>query len=372
MLFFTVKFCLRLFLALLVSSILVFPVLARESFTILGWSNVFDISDSIKNKVKNIENSCNIDISYDTYSNYNDFTTQLSNHDYEYNILLIPNTYVNYVSKHMNRSHNKQLDKIIDSYNPIIKNHFRSARIKSNITYFAHSITGVLVNKDKITSNQINSINDLIKAIKDDDMLIVLDDPIELSSLFESNPTKREDGNKHASDIIDNIKEFTSLVDKKDITIVNFYNKRMDEKDFAAAISWSGEAIRDISIVESKGKTNLEFITPPQVSIISSDILVQLKRDKVTDCAMQLFSSKDFVEEINYQMNYFSPFIDKHSLKFKNKHYFDIQQQYLSALSKSNWLDSMNGDSLNKVMYEWDKLKFTAIKNKVNKDRMHG
>lgn len=370
MLFSTAKYYLRLIVTIFLSTSLIAPALARENFNILGWANVFDISDSIINKVKNIEETCNVDISYDTYSNYNDFITQLSNHDYDYNILLIPNTYLNFVTKHMHKTHNNALDDIINSYNPVIKNHFKTIGNTSNITYFAQSITGILINRDKITSDNINTLDDLITAIKDDDMLIVLDDPIELSSLIESNREKRISGNKNTSDIINNIKKFKSQIGTKDITIVNFYNKRMDEKDFAAAISWSGEAIRDISIVESNSRRNLDFITPKNLSIISSDILVQLRRDKATDCAMKLFSSKDFVDEANYQMNYFSPFISDTSLRYKNKYYHNIQKQYLSVLPKANWLDSVNKDGFTRVMYEWDKLKFNAIKNKVkNQDK---
>lgn len=230
MLFSTAKYYLRLIVTIFLSTSLIAPALARENFNILGWANVFDISDSIINKVKNIEETCNVDISYDTYSNYNDFITQLSNHDYDYNILLIPNTYLNFVTKHMHKTHNNALDDIINSYNPVIKNHFKTIGNTSNITYFAQSITGILINRDKITSDNINTLDDLITAIKDDDMLIVLDDPIELSSLIESNREKRISGNKNTSDIINNIKKFKSQIGTKDITIVNFYNKRMDEK----------------------------------------------------------------------------------------------------------------------------------------------
>lgn len=336
----------------------------NNEFNILGWGHVLDISEGVRNKVKNIEKTCDISISYDRYSNYQDFLTQLVNHDYEYNIVLIPDTHLSLISKHIPKDRNHELDTIINSYNPYVKNHFKMLDRTGNITYFAQSLTGILINKDKIKTDNINNIQDLVGSLNKNDMLMVLDDPTELSSLIESDISKRKDSLKKTSDIINNIRKFNGLIKDKNVTIVNFYNKRMDENNFAAAISWSGEAIRDISIISAKGKNNLKFLTPKDFSIISSDVLVQLKRDNATDCAMKMLSSQALVDEVNFEMNYFSPFISYDTMKNKNNNYYKIQQQYIAYLPHANWLDSVEKEGFDKVIYEWEKLKFNAIRSK--------
>ncbi|MCA9749697.1 MAG: hypothetical protein KC414_11385, partial [Romboutsia sp.] len=105
-------------------------------------------------------------------------------------------------------------------------------------------------------------------------------------------------------------------------------------------------------------------LTPKDFSIISSDVLVQLKRDVATDCAMKLLSSQDLVDEVNFEMNYFSPFVSHDTIKNKNNNYYRIQQQYIAYLPYANWLDSVEKEGFEKVIYEWEKLKFSAIRNK--------
>jgi hypothetical protein len=336
--------------------------LSITDINILTWDGIPNISEKTKNKVKEIEKTCSVKLNYDNYSNSNDFLNQLSSHDYDYDIVIAPNTFLNLISKYIPKNKNKELSKIVENYNPHVKAHYKSIKTQNNVAYFIQSITGILINNEKIDIKKFNNIYDLIESLKKEDIFIILDDPVELSSIIEK--SKKNKINISAEKIVENIKDFTEKIENKNVTVVNFFNDRMRDKNFTAAISWSGSAIDDINTLNNTMKKNFSFETPKWLSFISSDLIIQLNTKTKTNCTMLRLSSKDFLDTIAVETNYFSPFIDKNKLWYKNNYYHEIQIKYLDFLKNSDWLDSINNDQFNKVQYEWEKFKFHTIKER--------
>lgn len=330
---------------------------------------MFDSSPSIQNKLKVVEKTCGTTIYFDNYTNNTDFLEQLQRHNYNYDIVVAPNTFLNLISEYIPKNHNPRLRKTTESYNPYIKNHFNSIALPANTTYFVQSLTGLLINSDKINPKDIIDITSLTKILDKNMTLLVLDDPVEISAIIERSRSHNTHLNTSFDKIIKNIQKFNQVTEDKNVTIVNFYNDRMSKDNFAAAISWSGDAIVDLNRL-NKNSNKYLFVTPKNLSFISSDLLVQLNRKVVTDCVMNSISDKDFINDLAYHTNYFSPFIGYDSLKQNHNNYYEMQIKYLEYLPRAHWLDSINNRNFDKVQYEWEKYKFNTIRQK-NKNNRH-
>lgn len=340
-----------------------------SNVNILTWENMFDSSPSINTKLKKIEQLCNAKIYFDNYTNNTDFLEQLQRHNYNYDIVVAPNTFLNLITDYIPKAHNPGLKKATESYNTYIKSHFKSIALPSNTAYFVQSLTGLLINSEKLDAKNITDILSLTQLLDNDMILLVLDDPVEISAIIERSRSHNHRVNTNSEQIIKNIQDFSKATENKNVTIVNFYNDRMSKNNFAAAISWSGDALVDLNRL-NKRSNQYKFITPINLSFISSDLLVQLNRKTVTDCVMNNISDKDFLNELAYQTNYFSPFIGYDSLMLKQTNYYDMQMIYLDYLPHANWLDSINNTNFEKVQYEWEKYKFNTIRQK-NKNNKH-
>ena len=344
-------------------------ICSANNVNILTWENMFDASRSVREKIQKIEKKCNTNIYFDKYTNNTDFLEQLQRHNYSYDIVVAPNTFLNLIAAYIPGKQNPNLKKITEGYNPLVRKHFRNLALPPNTVYFVQSLTGLLINIEKIQSNEINNIQDLIQKLDSEMILLVLDDPIEISAIMERSRKHNNHLNADFEKIIYNIKEFSKISGTKNVTIVNFYNDRMSKENFAAAISWSGDAIVDLNRL-NKNSSKYTFVTPKNLSFISSDLLVQLNRKSITDCVMNNLSEKEFLDDVAYQTNYFSPFLVYNNLRFKNNSYYDIQKKYLDYLAYANWLDSISNSNFDKVQYEWEKYKFNTIRQK-NKNTKH-
>jgi len=309
-----------------------------------------------------IRKKCSANISVDQYYSNREFTDLFKSKSSNYDIVISQSPGYNEIRHLVPSIEGSTVHLNSENYNKIIEKHYRQEHFPHNVAYFFQSVTGVLWN-DRIIVNQKNlPFPDILHGVSER-LITSLDDPIYLSTLISNN--KIGDGNL-------NYDSYKKLFGNNIVILANsFYKKIYDHKDFALSYTWSGEAIYDIQHSLNTSRSHLHFSVNPSYSFIASDIVAAMNENKKTECVANLLASKKFMDKLQNNTYYFTPFVDPKNVK--NKIFLSNYKLYADELDKLKWIPTPLPKTKKHLDQEWayitmktrEKLKQAQSKNHI-------
>lgn len=338
------------FMALvLLGSATTFAGQAKQTVNILTWWGYIDGSSPI---TKSIENECNVEISYDEYYSNDEFFQRVFQTDTSYDIIIFSQTVLNSVKEKLGRK-NSNLHAASKNYYPLIKDKYLKSSIPNNMVYFAISLTGFLYNPEVIKIEKDYSLEKIFKDAKNN-IIVIIDDSSEANYLIRSlvNEGEYSDRNLGALHSYSLWEIFNGLFQGKSVFITNKLNNIVKNPHFAFGFIWSGEAIELISKVNNK----LKFLVHPKLSYLSTDLLAQINEKKSTKCVAEKLSGEKFLEYLQNNTFYFSPYMTRP--KTSNEYFLNTYIHTLEELPKLNWVDNLTKENTDQIKREWDYVKY--------------
>lgn len=312
-----------------------------RTINILTWWGYFNYPQIINSA----EKRCNAKISFDQYYSNEEFLRRWREQKDSYDIIIFSNTIFNVIKSEI-KNINSNLWKQSNNYNPIIKHYYLKNKYPKNIVYFAHTLTGFLYNSKSISLYPTDSIFTMFKKSQNK-IVVIMDEPVEANKLLTL-------GFKNSNYSLGNFKR---LYQDSNLYIENGFNNIYKSSDFAFAFLWSGDGIRQIK----ESGLNLQFLIHPNLSYISSDLLAQINKNKTSECVANYLSSEMALRIIENNYYYFSSYTN---IKHITDHdFYDIYRQFLQALPKLKWIESVNTREFNKLTKSWDSIKLDLIRN---------
>lgn len=306
-----------------------------------------------RNKIKDIEDKCDVVIEHDDYYTSQDLLTLWANHHYD--IAIISSTYLPKIIQYIYIiQSNDKLKKNIEQYNPSIKKQFQKYNLPENILFYSHDIMGALV-KDNL--NEKLSDTTLIDFFRQNPSLAftIADEPLLNYKLLMPNTNK----NAQTEDVVKFITNLKNSVISKNMQITSHFNYRIQKQAFKLALTTSSSAYSSIKNL-SKQNTKAYFQILKE-SFITTHFIAQLNRKASTDCVMFNLSSKEFLVPFNNEKMAMSPYITSNSVNDPDD--ISIQKTYYNYLtSNPEWETLYNNLSLSRIFYEWDKYKIVQYK----------
>lgn len=316
--------------------------------------------DSTSNQLKEIEKKCHVKISYDNYYSNDQFLSRFQNKTSNYDIIIFSETLFSAVKNSINLPQSK-LYKQTTYYYSAIKEHYKKSNLPHNVVYFVHSLTGFLYNKFIITPKPTDSIFTIFQKAGEH-IVVMIDDPVEANFLISQLITKKT--NPDNLNLVKNgyiyltWKNFKILFQKTHVIITNSPQHIISLPNFAFTFQWSGDAIR----LMQQNPKKLAFLLHPQASYISTDLLAELNIKQSTTCVAEALSSKNFIDTIQNDSFYFSPYLDCKNIKFI--YFKNLCQQMKIDIVNMPWITDVSNKNFKKVENTWDYIKFNlAEKN---------
>lgn len=314
----------------------------KETVNILTWWGYLSYPDIIKQ----VENQCNVKLSFDEYYSNDEFIRRWESHSELYDIIIFSSTIYDLLRDKIPRINNSKLSAYSTQYHPVIRAHYLSMHYPRNIVYFMHAMSGFLWNPDNISISEQDTIQSIFKKATNK-LVVMMDDPVEVKRLVEA------DG---ASGLTP--ENFENIAQRANVYITNNYSQIYKKTAFSFSYSWSGEAVIDIMAANKK----YQFLVHPKLSYISSDLLAQTSRKTSAECVARIMASRDISTIIQNADFYFTPYIDYKNVIDDNfkKLYLD----FIAYLSHALWVDSVRESHFQEINKEWQLIKISLNNRK--------
>lgn len=318
----------------------------KPTVNVLTWSEYLDEPST----AKLVSDKCGATLSYDSYTSNDDMLRRWNANTGKYDVLIFSNTIYNEIKDQIVLK-NSELWKKSNDYNPIIRKKYKDNHYPHNVAYFFHALTGFIWNPDVINLTKNDTVLTAFKKAKNN-KVILLDDPDEINMLLTAATNDNFDfPNNQIS--LDN---FKNLTQSARTYVSNETNKIYNQKDFAFSYQWSGVAFSD------NIHTRYRFLINDHLSYVSTDIIAQVKDNKVAACVANLLASKKYLSELQNSTKYFSPYGNIESIPeggFK-----EAYKNFLSNLPRLHWLEPPSSTQLKKQRKEWDQVKYELTQNR--------
>jgi hypothetical protein len=305
--------------------------------TALSWWNYLD-KDWVKSSVKD---TCNIDLAVQSYKDANEFSKSFELKYYDIGIYEssqfkeVESETLNKFNSHKRIKKEKYHPEIEKFYNEFINNPSTALFFLSN-TVFLYNPSNVNISD----SDTIKTILSKLKSKKHLHPLIILDDPVIINTMVE-----QEAQTPMTTEL------FTKLFDYNNLVISNDF---IDYKDLGIFFTWSGEAVYHKELAKKKG-INLEIQTIPLYSYITADLISVLSESKEASCVANLFSSKLFLQKLQEDTYYYSPFANHEQIK--NLSHLKLYKDFYKILNekKAKWIFPSREQLIN-ASRAWEKV----------------
>jgi hypothetical protein len=330
-----------------------FNRLIAQEVNILTW---WGYIDNTSPEIQKINEKCHVTISYDEYYSNNTFVERMHESPDNYDIVIFSKTILNEVQQTISNDASN-LYTLTTSYLPQFYQNYLSDGLPQNIVYFSLSLTGFLYNPNVVTINKKDSIQTILDKVQDN-LVVIIDDAVEANVLDTklSQPNIPQKENTAANSSISAWEHFNNVFKNKHVFITNNPDNIITHGDFAVGFLWSGDAIREISEINSQ----LKFFVHPQLSYISADLLATLNENPLTRCVAGELAGKEFLNTLQEKTYYFSPYstgTTTHNPQFK-KLYNDMYEQ----IDTLPWLAPISKDKFNDIKQNWEFIKYKEAK----------
>ncbi len=311
----------------------------QKIITALSWWNYLD-----KTWVKEaVMKDCKVKLAVQSYKDANEFNRSFELKDYD--IAIFESTQLDSIENSEEASKISTLYKLSSNYFPALKQIFNDHIKVNNLAFFYISNTVFLYNPKNIALNSndtITSIINKLNANKKNDAFILLDDPITINQIIKS----------EKNDTM-NTQSFKKIFNYNNLVISNDYN---NYEQLGVFITWSGEANYHKKKAEKNG-VELKIITIPSYSYITADIIAQLNSSKQASCVASLIASKDFMERLQSETYYYSPYMTFSNIQ--DSTYKEMYHQFFDMMQnkKLKWLLPTK-DELSTIQSSWEQIIF--------------
>ena len=302
-----------------------------------------------------IESRCDAKISVDQYYSNNQFIDIFKRDSKSYDIAIFQSPSYDEISYLIPSIDSSSVHLKSSTYHPVIKEHYNKRYLPHNSAYFFQSVTGVLWNDNVISSQNNKSIPMMLSDVSGK-LVTSLDSPIYLSSLISINNI----GDKTLS-----YENYKKLFGDNTVIFANsFYKNVYDSKKFALSYTWSGEAMNDIEKSLNENKHHLHFTVNPNYSVVSSDVVVAMNSKNKTECVTNVLASKKFMEKLQLDTYYFTPYVDYSNVK--NKLFLSYYTSYKKQLKNLKWLPILTKEQNDYISEDWSYIAMKA-REKLNR-----
>ena len=299
--------------------------IGKPSVRVLTWWGYIDLNDP---KTMEIEKKCNARISVDEFYSNAEFLERISGKDktLPYDILIFSDTVIK-------SSQTKFIEllktKIVQSsrdYTKDVKKFYQNRNYNPSTVIFQISLTGFLVNKDKVTISSKSKLKDFFGK-SPDSIFVLLDDHVEISTLLKKWECDESiDGcSKNSNQIFPSEEKLKNLIGQSKLVISSDLANISKHPNFAVAYTWSGDALQKLNSQE-----NLEFILHPSLSHTSMDLLTLAGQSPEASCVANFFSKKDYLDSVSMRTKYFSPF---GVVSTQDKNFENLQNEFFARFS---------------------------------------
>lgn len=309
--------------------------LAKEEINILTWWGYLN-APWIKNY---IEKNCDVELSIDDYFSNEDFLRRFGSMDANYDIAVFADTIFNLVKNNITNTGGK-INTVVRDYLPYIRHQYEVRHYPNNVVYFEHAITGFLWDKNLVNINANMDIYTLFKSAGTN-VTVFMDDPIE-TKLIIKNLTKDE---------------FFRITQKSHVLITNEIDQFDNKNNFAFAYMWSGEATKHLLRASNK----YQFLIHPNYSLFSSDLLAALNKKKSTICVANIMASKKFLDRLQSEAYYISPYGD--TTKYNDPRISIFYKKILKDISKYQWVEPTSKKQFYETNKTWNYIKLHTESN---------
>lgn len=287
-----------------------------------------------------IEQTCHVKLSYDEYYMTDEFLRRWDDYKNNYDIVIFYDVMYNSIKNDLEGKSKHNLSAQAKDYYPAIRDHFYQQHFLNNTAYLFPGIPGILWNPKNIQINPTDNLYQIFHKAGDH-IAILLDDAISANALFNT----YHDFDPFA---LNKIRQNTRLY------IANAYDNLVNNENFAFAFSDSGVALQEVAL--SHG--NLVFTTLPAFLFNSSDLIAQLNDEPSTTCVADLLSSRSFLNRLQKDTYFFSPYGD--IPQTGDKAYLDAYRQYLAELPKMTWMPLFTNQEYEAINNWWQLMKINA------------
>jgi hypothetical protein len=315
----------------------------RDDVNILSWWGYFDVPWVRKY----IDDKCKVNISFDWYYSNNEFLSRFLNDIANYDIVIFEEPSYKRIATFLPEIKNSPLVEISKRFNKYIYRHYKSLKLKSNVTIFLNSVTGVLWNENLISNiDREKNISNLLSKYHDK-IVVMIDDPMFFNALFLTDVKTQA---------VFNYSSFRKILGDNRIVISNpFYYKIYYDKNFLLAYLWSGVAIKDVLSLRKNGHSDLSFTTSTKYSVASSDLVAHMNTKPSTMCVINVLTDKKFLGKLQNTTYYFSPYLDVKGID--NKIFKRIYIEYIKKLPTIKWAADLNIIKQKKFDSIWEQIK---------------
>ena len=317
------------------------------SVNVITWWGYLD-SPAVAQEVKD---KCSVNLSHDTYYTNNEFLRRVSTNKTRYDIIIFSQTIYDLVKNQIPKN-NVNLTAISEKFNPIIRSQYRHGNFPHNVIYFMHSLSGFLWNPKVINLSSQDTVEDIFKKA-DKNIIVMIDDPVEIWNIINKTyGSKDNTGFKNYNDTVQlNSANFKRLIQNTTVYMANNYNQTYDQKNFAFAFGWSGDAI----VYMKQAKKPFRFLIHPKLSYISSDLMAVINDDPQTICVAKVLMSKKVLDIVENNTYYFSPYGDYQAVKLPV--YQSVYQEVFKKLPSIQWLEApLSSADFEKMTNAWNEI----------------
>lgn len=294
---------------------------------------------------KMVSDDCHVKLSYDSYATNTEMFKIIKNHPHRYAVVILSYTDYNKIKNYISLN-NSQLYKVSNDYNPIIRNKYLSLGLPHNVALFMLSLTGFIWNPAVISLNNNDSVKTIFKK-SESNIVTLIDDPTEINMLLALIKNQKYNN----TDYIFSFNTLKKLVGNANVVISNNAEQAYSLRNFAMGYQWSG-----IALSEMKSYPTYHFLINKHLTYVSADMVVQLNDSQSAICVSNLFASKKFLQKLQLEAYYFSPYADDRNVppgKFK-----DMYSMFIQQLPYLQWIKPLSNAQLNLITQRWAMIKY--------------
>ena len=322
-----------------------------ENVNVLVWYGYLDNPEI----TKIVNEKCHVKMSHDIYYSNDEFLNRYSDN---YDAIIFSDTIYNLIrDKILAKKNTIDLSSTIQNFNKKIRKHYYTEDFPKNVSYFMHSLTGFWYNPAIMNIKGDSSTLEIFKQANNN-IVIMLDDPVEIWFLINTALGKKS---TEIHDINQSIpltyNNFEKVIKNTKVYISNNNNQIYQNPGFAFAYTWSGDVI---SYTEDEAD-KFEFYVNPGSSYVSTDLIASLSNRKATSCVVKTLLSKEVLNKVEKDTQYFSPYLDYNSVD--NKRYQQLYDKALKDIELLPWLPKVNSEQYELLSKQWVDIQVDLKKN---------
>ncbi|MBA2710144.1 MAG: hypothetical protein H0U57_06095 [Tatlockia sp.] len=310
-------------------------------------------------KIKNaVERQCNVKFSHDSYYTNAEFLHTFHKQKDYYDVMIFSNMIYGTIKNQLPNIVNSNLWKSSDDYYPYFKKYYLTHNYTHNTAFFTHAIVGFMYNPELINITPNETMRDIFKSAKDNNVILV-DDSGEIGNLLTIGHTNDNNIKKNNDETVSlTYKNLKSMTQKSKVYITSDFNKIYDSKKFALSYIWSGDALL---YIKKTGKP-YKFIIPSNASSICTDLIVQMKDTAETSCVANVLQNQSTLKYFENNTYYFSPYFKNH---INDKSYLELYETTKKTLPQLRMIQPV--ENFEKDYNDnWNKIKLQISKDSAN------